>query len=88
MSNSQELSKTAQNEIAKLKAAYLNNVAAGLLLGGVFLPFVSFFQSPVKGVIVLFSGQSLTVFLGTILALLTSYAVHRHGVEWLHNLKD
>ena len=38
MSKTQELSKTAENERLKLRAAYWNNIAVGLLLAGLFIP--------------------------------------------------
>jgi len=38
------MGKIADNERIKLKATFCNNVAAGSLVGGAAVPYVSFFQ--------------------------------------------
>lgn len=38
------MGKTASNERIKLKAAYHNNIAVGLYLGGFLIPYLAIFQ--------------------------------------------
>jgi hypothetical protein len=40
-----QVSKTAENEAIKLKATFYNNVAVGLMLAGVLIPYLSILQS-------------------------------------------
>ena len=39
-----ELSKAVRNEKTKLLATFFNNVAVGVMLGGVFIPYLAIFQ--------------------------------------------
>jgi hypothetical protein len=45
------MGKAAENERIKLKATYFNNLAVGLALAGVFVPYLAFAQTwqPIHG---------------------------------------
>jgi hypothetical protein len=38
------MGKAAKNEIIKLKAAYLNNIAVGLFVAGFFFPYFAYYS--------------------------------------------
>ena len=98
MSKTQELSKTAENERLKLRAAYWNNIAVGLLLAGLFIPLFAIFQHIKPDD---FKGKSLIDFLKIIVpslefrsflggasgAVVVSVLVHQQALGLLKNLK-
>jgi hypothetical protein len=49
------MGKAAENERIKLKATFLNNIAAGLFVAGVFGPFLAIIQGGLPHVYVMFN---------------------------------
>src|SRR5262245_8689569 len=100
MSKSERLSKTAETERVKLAAVYLNNIAVGVMLGGVFVPLFGLFQrlplsltvpisSLIKAYLRTFFGlQSFVFWIVAIIALLASAFLHARAMKILENLKD
>jgi hypothetical protein len=69
------MGKTAQNEKIKLRAAFLNNCAVGLIIGGVLLPLLAVYAR----LPFLPAAEDLPVIvLGLIACLVALWAAWRH----------
>ena len=86
------MSKAANNEKIKLKAAFYNNVGVGAALGGAYIPLVNLYQgsaSPLKELTSgTFNPDAFMALLGMLLFLGTGYLLRQYALNLLDDIKD
>jgi hypothetical protein len=66
------MGKVADNEVIKLRAAFLNNCSVGLIVGGAFVPILSMY-GPIPEIII--GGYTIRSLLLTDIAAVSAVAV-------------
>jgi H+/Cl- antiporter ClcA len=81
------MGKAARNEILKLQAAFFNNIAVGVMIGGVLLPFVILLFIKNQGVFQ-FDQETYFAIGGMVASFAGALYTHVYAVRFLRGIED